>query len=83
MYGLAGAFVILGVAAFGLPLSSLLLLAVVLACPLMMMFMMRGMHGGGGHDGHGGHGAPRDRNEDRGREADRPADSDRLRSDRK
>jgi hypothetical protein len=28
-----------------------------LACPLMMIFMMRGMHGGHGH-GHAGHGAP-------------------------
>ncbi len=26
----------------------------VLACPLMMIFMMRGMHGGHGH-AHGGH----------------------------
>lgn len=25
----------------------------VLACPLMMIFMMRGMHGGHGHGGHG------------------------------
>ena len=30
----------------------------VLACPLMMIFMMRGMHGGHGHggQGHAGHG---------------------------
>ncbi len=31
--------------------QSLLLLLVVLACPLMMVFMMRG-HGGHGHGGH-------------------------------
>ena len=29
-------------------LASLLPLVLVLACPLMMIFMMRGMHGGGG-----------------------------------
>lgn len=32
-----------------------LLAAVVLICPLMMLWMMRGGHGHGGH-GHGGHG---------------------------
>jgi hypothetical protein len=30
------------------------LLLILLACPLMMVFMMRGMHGG--RDGHAGHG---------------------------
>ena len=35
----------------GVPASTLLLLAFVLACPLMMLTM----HGGGGHGGHGGH----------------------------
>ena len=34
--------------------STLLLLLVLLACPLMMVFMMRGGHGHGGH-GQGGH----------------------------
>ena len=41
----AGALVIAGV-----PLASFAVLAVVLACPLMMFFMMRGMQG----DGHMG-----------------------------
>jgi len=53
----------------GLPVSLLLFL---LVCPLMMFFMMRGMHGGQGHGGHddssdprsetpprSGHGSPR------------------------
>jgi hypothetical protein len=32
---------------------------IALACPLMMIFMMRGMHGGHGEQGgHVGHGAP-------------------------
>jgi hypothetical protein len=35
--------------AFGVQASSLLYLGVLLACPLMMFFMMRGMMGGG-HD---------------------------------
>lgn len=43
--------------AFGVRLGSLLPLLALLACPLMMVFMMRGMgnmHGGGGdHSGHG------------------------------
>ncbi len=33
----------------------LFLLLIFLACPLMMVFMMRGMHGG--RDDHAGHGA--------------------------
>lgn len=40
-------------------------LLLVLACPLMMVFMMRGMHGGhsqggNGHAGHGCHGGGTD-----------------------
>ncbi len=35
--------------------STLFLLLLVLACPLLMLFMMRGSHGHGGHaQGHGG-----------------------------
>lgn len=36
--------------------STLFLLLVLLACPLMMVFMMRGGHGHGGHS-HSGHDA--------------------------
>lgn len=32
----------------GVPLASALPLAILLACPLMMVFMMKGMHGGHG-----------------------------------
>jgi hypothetical protein len=36
-------------------MRELLLIAIVLACPLMMMFMMRGGHGHGSHtEGHRG-----------------------------
>ena len=32
-----------------------LFLVLILACPVMMMFMMRGGHGHGGHGAHTGH----------------------------
>lgn len=35
--------------ALGIPLPALWPLALILACPLMMFFMMRGMHTGAGH----------------------------------
>jgi hypothetical protein len=38
----------------GVPLASLLFPLVLLACPLMMIFMMRGMDHGSGQGGHGG-----------------------------
>lgn len=38
----------------GVPLGNMLWIALVLACPLMMMFMMGGGHGHGGAD-HNGH----------------------------
>ncbi|WP_220137152.1 DUF2933 domain-containing protein [Streptomyces himalayensis] len=52
-YGLlaiALAIVLVGALALGLPLSTLVLLGIVLLCPLMMFFMMRGMHDGSGQD---------------------------------
>ncbi len=52
LYAVALAIVVVGALWAGLPASTLLVLAVVLACPLMMFFMMRGMHGGDGHDQH-------------------------------
>lgn len=40
---------VIGAVALGVPLSTVLLPLVLLACPLMMMFMMGGHgHGGGG-----------------------------------
>ena len=39
--------------ALGAPASTVLLALVVLACPLMMMFMMGTMHGGGPRSGTG------------------------------
>jgi hypothetical protein len=37
-------------------MSQYLFFLLILACPLMMIFMMRGGHGHGGHGGHMGHG---------------------------
>ncbi len=41
-------------------LAGLLPLLLVLACPLAMLFMMRGMHGGGHGHGHADRSRPRD-----------------------
>ena len=54
---LAGAALIAAVLiAIGAPLASLLPFALLLACPLMMVFMMRGMSGSHGREDHTGHG---------------------------
>ena len=52
LYAVALAIAVVGALWLGLPVSTLALLGLVLVCPLMMFFMMRGMHGGG-HDQHG------------------------------
>lgn len=53
-YGLFAVAVAIGVVGalwLGVSVSTIAILGLVLVCPLMMMFMMRGMHGGGdGHD---------------------------------
>ncbi|MFJ8962697.1 DUF2933 domain-containing protein [Lentzea sp. NPDC102401] len=46
LYAIALAIVIVGLLFAGVPLQTMLFGLLVLACPLMMMFMMRG-HGGG------------------------------------
>jgi hypothetical protein len=48
LYAIALAILIVGLAFAGVPLQTMLFGLLVLACPLMMMFMM------GGHGGHGG-----------------------------
>lgn len=59
--------------ALGVPLASFLPFLILLACPLMMVFMMRGMDHGGGHAGcHGGHGSHEADHRD-GQPADAPA----------
>ncbi|GAA3782785.1 hypothetical protein [Streptomyces chiangmaiensis] len=62
LYALAAAIVVAALLIVGAPLQSLMWLALVAACPLMMFFMMRSMHG---RDMHGGHDQHRnDRDED-------------------
>jgi fatty acid desaturase len=46
IYALALAVLIVGLVATGVSVTSLIVPLLVLACPVMMFFMMRGMHGG-------------------------------------
>jgi hypothetical protein len=46
LYAIAAAILVVGLSALGVPANSLLFGAFLLVCPLMMMFMMGGMHGG-------------------------------------
>ena len=48
--------------AVGAPFASLLPFALLLACPLMMFFMMRGMSGSHSAEDHTGHGCEHDPN---------------------
>ena len=63
LYAIALAILIVGLAFAGVPVSTLLVGLAVLACPMMMMFMMGGMHGGGhgGSDQNTGHSHEQDR----------------------
>jgi len=45
LYAIALAVLIVGLAYAGVPLGTLIVLPLILACPLMMLFMMRGMGG--------------------------------------
>ncbi len=51
----AAAAVVVGFVASGTPLARLLPFLAILACPLMMVFMMRSMGGHGGQGGGCGH----------------------------
>ncbi|WP_037773191.1 DUF2933 domain-containing protein [Streptomyces sclerotialus] len=51
LYAIALAIFMVGALALGVPASTLAVLAIVLVCPLMMLLMMRGMHG---HQDQGG-----------------------------
>lgn len=48
LYAIALAILVVGLVWAGVPASTLLIAALVLVCPLMMLFM----HGGGGHASH-------------------------------
>lgn len=51
-YALAAAVLVVGALWLGVPASTLGVLAIVLVCPLMMLFMMKGMRGGDDHAPH-------------------------------
>jgi hypothetical protein len=55
-YAMALAILVVGLVWAGVPASTLLFAGLILACPLMMFVMMRGMHGGDTS----GHTAPHD-----------------------
>jgi hypothetical protein len=55
LYAIALAILVVGLVALGVPASTLLYGALVLACPLMMMTMMGGMHGGANTNREPGH----------------------------
>ena len=48
LYAIAAAILVVGLTALGVPANTLLFGAFLLVCPLMMMFMMGGMHRGHG-----------------------------------
>lgn len=52
-YAMAAAVLFVGLAFAGVPMSSLLVVPVVLICPLMMFVMMRGMGHGADHHSDG------------------------------
>jgi hypothetical protein len=52
LYAIALAIVVVGLVALGVPASTLLVGALVLACPLMMLFMHGGHGAGGQHSNH-------------------------------
>ncbi|MCZ4102834.1 MULTISPECIES: DUF2933 domain-containing protein [Streptomyces] len=63
LYAIAVAIAVVGALALGVPLGNLALPLIVLACPLMMFFMMRGMNSGDDiqRRGRGHNDAPKDR----------------------
>jgi cobalamin synthase len=68
-YALAAAVLVVGALWLGLSIPTLGLLAIVLVCPLMMLIMMKGMHGGNDRTRHGSgpsdENAPRDHSTNR------------------
>lgn len=47
LYAIVAAIAVVGALALGVPAGTLVALGLVLVCPLMMVLIMRGMHGGG------------------------------------
>ncbi|WP_198359502.1 DUF2933 domain-containing protein [Streptomyces fildesensis] len=53
LYAIAVAIAVVGALALGVPLGNLALPLILLACPVMMFFMMRGMNSGDDIQRHG------------------------------
>lgn len=51
---IGGAVILVALMAFGVSWRQAIQYAALLACPVIMVFMMAGGHGHGGHGGHGG-----------------------------
>jgi hypothetical protein len=49
-YAIAAAILVVGLVALGVPINNVLFVGLIFACPLMMMFMMRGMGAGNKDD---------------------------------
>ena len=58
-YAVAIAIAVIGALWVGVPPGTLALIAIVLACPLMMLAMMHGMRGDKPHDDSAHHDSPR------------------------
>ncbi|WP_225804017.1 DUF2933 domain-containing protein [Streptomyces sp. NK15101] len=52
LYAVAVAIAVVGALTLGVPVGTLAILGIALACPLMMFFMMRGTHDQNTHSGH-------------------------------
>ena len=60
LFAIAAAIAFVGALWAGVPLAGLAPVLIFLACPLMMIFMMKGMHGGGSSSEHHYTDEPRD-----------------------
>jgi hypothetical protein len=60
LFAIAAAIAFVGALWAGVPLAGLAPVLIILACPLMMIFMMKGMHGGGSDSQHRDTDEPRD-----------------------
>ena len=64
LYAIALAVLIVGLVYAGVPLGTLVVLPLILVCPLMMLFMMRGMTGMDHREVKRGHDQPSTKGED-------------------
>lgn len=60
LFAIAAAIAFVGALWAGVPLAGLAPALIILACPLMMIFMMKGMHGSSSNIEHGNNDESRD-----------------------